>query len=608
MSILTGRALRIDLGRRSAAVEDVPADSYRRFLSARGLGAKFLYDELAPGLDPLGPENKLIFLIGALGGTGMQGFSKWAAMSKSPLTGSIFRSFAGGDFGVWMKYAGYDLIIIEGRADQPAYVHVDESGVRFLDARDLWGLDHRRLQEALKRSHGPRTASACIGPAGEKGVRYAVITSGERTASRGGMGTVMGSKNLKAVSIDTMAASPRPVRPEQFKDLIRRQVGILRDHPRRKNMNTLGTPYITTVVDGLGILPVKNFQEGRLADIEKIAGEEFLKLKKAKTGCFGCMTRCGGLRDVRRGPFGGSEIDGPEYESIYSFGPLLGISDPQFVVDANALCDYHGLDAISTGVCLAFAFELFEKGIFSAGDLDGIEPLWGDVDAAFALIDRIGRREGAGELLGEGVKIAAESIGRGAGPMAMHIKGLELPGYDPRGVKGYALSMAVSNIGGSHMYGRPRDELSGKVDPYTETNKGAAVAEVQKEQAVEDSLVACTFSNTGLDMSFYAEAVAAGTGIEGFDGPDEMLRIGERIMCLERLFNVREGFTRVDDALPERLTSEPLKNAGPAEGCVVENLDGLLDEYYKALGYDSNGIPEPGKIRNLGLDEAEDQE
>jgi len=604
MSTLTGRLLRINLSDSSFKEENIPRRHITRFISARGLGAKYLYDELAPATDPLSPENKLLLLIGALAYTGLQGFSKWAVMSKSPLTGTIFRSISGGNFGVWMKHAGYDLIILEGRAAAPIYIHIDADGVHFHEAADLWGLDYRRLQAQLRAKHGERTESACIGPAGENLVRYAVIHSGERTASRGGMGTVMGSKNLKAVSINVPIIKLSPFDPTTFKGLIKTQVDILKEHPRKQTMTTLGTPYITKIVNMMGILPTKNYQAGSIPTIEDLSGDQFFELKKARAGCYACMTRCGGMREVMHGPFEGSQIDGPEYETIFAFGPLVGLSDRQFVVDANALCDAYGIDTISTGVCIAFACELFTRGIISSADVDGLKLTWGNKEALFSLIEQIGKREGFGRLLGEGVKRASEQLGGGTDAFAMHIKGLELPGYEPRGVKGYALSMATSNIGGSHMYGRPREEFSGQADPLAETGKGDLIARVQKEQALEDSLIACTFGNTGLDAAMYARLLLAATGIDDFGDAANLLKIGERIVCIERCFNAREGFDRNDDTLPERMRKEPLQQAGPATDQVVGNLEHLLDEYYQALGYTAEGIPGIDRLQELDLPEA----
>lgn len=603
MTTFAGKLLRINLDTSTYCEEAIPHRFYKEFISARGLSVKYLYDEIKPNLDPLGPENKLIMSIGVLGGTGLQGFSKWCVASKSPLTGTVFRAITGGNFGVWMKYAGYDLIIIEGKAHRPSYVHIDKEAIHFLDAEAFLGLDPRQLQQRLKEKHGPKTESICVGMAGEKLIRYATITSGERTASRGGMGTVMGSKNLKALSINVPRRKQTPFDKTEFDHLIKEQISILKEHPRRKSLTTLGTPYMTTMADKVGMLPVKNFQEGSIGNIEEISADQFYRLKKSKAGCNQCMTRCGGMREVTKGPFRGTQIDGPEYETIYAFGPLLGISDKSFVINANALCDYYGLDTISTGVCIAFAFELFEKGIISPLDTDGLDLNWGNKEAAFSLIEKIAKRDGIGYLLGEGTKRAARDIDADSDHFAMQIKGLELPGYEPRAIKGYALSMATSNIGGSHMYGRPRDELSGKVDSFREKGKGPSIAHVQKAQAVEDSLIACAFGNSGLDFQKYCEFLVAATGINEFADTEKLLRIGERIICLERCFNVREGFRRKDDSLPKRMTSEPLRNAGPSTGQVVEDLDNLLDEYYQSLGYAKEGVPTIAKLKDLGLDE-----
>lgn len=602
MTTFSGKLLRIDLSASTYSIEEIPKQYHRDYISARGLAAKYLYSELSSGIDPLDAENKLILSIGVLGATGLQGFSKWAVTTKSPLTGAIIRSFAGGNFGVWMKFAGYDMIIVEGRAPRLTYLYIDEQGVAFKDAGHLAGMDPRALQKQLKSTHGSKTESACIGPAGEKLVRYAVITAGERTASRGGVGTVMGAKNLKAVAINVPVKKPVPNDPERFAGLVKAQIAMLKDHPRKRAMTTLGTPYITTPLMESGILPVRNFREGRIDPVEEINGQQFLKIKKEKAGCYGCMTRCGGMRDVSRGPFKGSKIDGPEYETIFSFGPLLGICDKQFIIDANAACDYYGIDTISAGVCMAFACELFEKGVLSPAQTDRLDLSWGNQAALFSLLEKIGRREGLGAILAEGVKRAADQIGGAAAACAIHIKGLELPGYEPRAVKGYALSMATANIGGSHMYGRPRPELSGVVDPFTETEKGPSIAQVQKEQALEDSLVACTFGNSGLKTMDYADYLTAATGIESFGQPEQLLTIGERIVCIERCFNVREGFGRKEDTLPKRMLTEPLQNAGPATNQVVKDLDGLLDEYYDCLGYSRAGIPTIEKLKALNID------
>lgn len=602
MSTMTGKLLNVDLTALTAVPEDIPRSHYANFLSARGLGVKYLYDRLKPGADPMGPENILVLGLGMLGATRLQGFSKWCAVTKSPLTGTVMRSFAGGNFGVWLKWAGFDQIIVTGRAEKPTYVYIDETGVKFLDATPMAGMDPRRTQEWLKEKHGAHTESASIGLGGEKLVRYAVITSGERTASRGGVGTVMGAKNLKAIAINVPPVKFPGTDESEFKKLAQAQIGMLKDNPRRKTLNSMGTPYITTGLMEKGILPVKNFREGSISGIEEISGDRYLEIKEAQAGCYACMTRCGGMRKVKDGPWAGTSIDGPEYETVFSLGPAVGITDRQFIIDANALCDYYGIDTISAGVSAAFAIEAYERGALTLEDV-GFELKWGDRDSVMRLLEMIGKGEGVGALLGQGVKAASEKLGKGSRDYAIHIKGLEIPGYEPRSLKSYALSMAVSNIGGSHMYGRPRDELAGKVDPYSETGegKGASIAAIQKDQAVEDSLVACTFGNSGLSPKDYVAYLAAGPGLGEIADPETLRTIGERILCLERLFNVREGFGRKDDALPARMSGEALMNAGPATGQKVEKLDGLLDEYYEALGYDENGVPKAETVRRLGL-------
>lgn len=600
MSTVTGRLLRVDLTGSTFKSEEIPRSHYVNFLSARGLGMKYLYDELQPGVDPMGPGNKLILGLGMLGATKLQGFSKWCAVTKSPLTGSVMRSYAGGNFGVWLKWAGYDLLILEGRASQPTYLYVDTEGVHFLDASPLKGMDPRETQEWLKAKHGAHTESACIGQGGENLVRYAVITSGERTASRGGVGTVMGSKNLKAVAVNVPSCKFKGVDEPRFDELAAAQIAMLKDNSRRKTLNKLGTPYITTGLMEKGIMPVKNFQEGKVEEIGTISGDRYFELKEAQAGCYACMTRCGGMRKVDKGPWAGTSIDGPEYESIFALGPTVGIVDRQFIIDANALCDYYGIDTISAGVCVGFAIEAFERGVL-ARETVGYDLSWGDSECVMRLLHQIGRTEGVGALLAKGVKAAAAELGQGASDYAIHVKGLEIPGYEPRSLKSYALSMATSNIGGSHMYGRPRDELAGKVEPFGEKDKGASIADIQKDQAVEDSLVACTFGNSGLGPKDYAAYLVAGVGLTELATPDALRTVGERILCVERMFNVREGFRRKDDSLPHRMVGEELRNAGPATGQKVNNLEGLLTEYYEALGYDSDGVPKPETLSRLGL-------
>jgi aldehyde:ferredoxin oxidoreductase len=318
------------------------------------------------------------------------------------------------------------------------------------------------------------------------------------------------------------------------------------------------------------------------------------------------MTRCGQVHVVPDGRWAGASNEGPEYESIWAFSGQVGAADIGFTIAADALCDALGIDTISTGNCLGFACELFEHGLLSPAELDGLEMHWGNCDAFLDLIRKIAAREGIGHVLADGVRLAAGAIGRGAERYAMHCKGLELPAYEPRAVKGYGLSYATSNIGGSHMYGRPRHELYGGNDPrpvdrFADTGRGDLIALVQLQQAGDETAIVCNFGNSGLTPDLLGRLLVAATGREEFGEMRYRELVGERILCLERAFNVREGFDRKDDTLPERMLTEPLANAGPATGQVIRQLDIMLDEYYDALGYTRAGIPGEAKVKELGL-------
>ena len=600
MNSCLGKILRVNLSTGSISREEVPAKVRKQFVGGRGLGINYLFRELPAGIDPLGPENKLILVNGILAGTNAQGCARWLAMTKSPLTGGIGRACAGGNFGAYMKFAGLDAIIIEGRAAAPVYLFTDGTRAELRDASDLWGMDTQQTQASLASKHEGCLETACIGPAGEKLVRFATITNGLRTASRCGVGTVMGSKNLKAVSIQGVGR-PLPHDRAAFKELVRRQIDILKQHPRREGMNRVGTTSITKHVNTLGVYPVKNFQEGYLEDWKLLGSEAFQRVKLKSTGCYACMTRCGQIYQVKEGPYAGATSEGPEYETIWAFGGLLANTELGSIVAADHLCDHLGLDTISTGVVISFAFELFQRGILTLKDTGGLELTWGNHRAIMELVKQIGERQGLGNLLAEGVKRAAESLNRGAEQYAMHSKGLEFGGYDPRGIKGYGLSYASCNIGASHMYGRPREELYGQADRFTEEGKGRFIVNAQNQLAIDEIMILCSFGNSGMTNELMGKLMKAATGIEELADPEYLRQVGERILCLERVFNIREGFSRQDDRLPKRFVQEQLQNAGPSTGTVIQNLDGLLDEYYDALGYTRQGVPTKKKLEQLAL-------
>jgi aldehyde:ferredoxin oxidoreductase len=536
-----------------------------------------------------------------------QGFSRWMAITKSPLTGGYARSVAGADFGAWLKFAGFDFLLIEGRADRPVYIYLEGDRCQIRDASFLWGKDTEQTQQMLQEVHGRHTRSACIGPAGERLVRFAVIASARRTASRGGVGTVMGSKNLKAVAINAQRQDPIHD-PAAFKELTKWQAGALRDSSRRKHMTNVGTTYAAEQFNEMGLFPVRNFQEGRLETIDKLSADTYTGIKTGNFGCYSCMVRCGQMHQVAGGPYAGAHSEGPEYETIWSFGGDLVNDNIASTVAADALCDLLGIDTISMGNIVAFAMELFEREILTHRDTDGLELRWGNHQALIELINKVASREGIGDLLAEGVKRAAEQIGKGAEDYAMHVKGMEISAYEPRAAKAHGLNYATANNGASHNYGYARQEIFGgrlprPVDRFADEGKGDITAWNQKMTAAEEVGILCNFASAGVvNLEVMGRLLVAATGMSEFGDAQYLERVGERILCLERCFNVREGFSRKDDRLPHRMLTEPLRNAGPSTGQVVRKLDTLLDEYYAALGYAPNGVPTPQKLAELGLD------
>lgn len=604
-----GKLLRVNLTSGNVYVEAIPEDTIETYIGCRGFGIKYLYDELLSGIDPLSPENKLLLLTGPLCGTAAQGASKWMAVTKSPASGGFFRSVGGGKWGPELKAAGYDFIIIEGKAPIASYIYIENDRISILDAENLWGLDTEQTQQQLRQKHGAKTKTVCIGPAGERLVRYAAIVSDRRTASRGGVGTIMGSKNLKAVAVNG-SGKIRIGNPAAFKKLVRRQIAVLKDNPHRRLLSEKGIACsVQKHYFDRNQSPVRNFQETVFEGIENLFPDEYFRFKVKSYACWGCMTKCGKWREVTDGSYTGAMSEGPEYEGGAVLGPLLGNSEIRFTIAGDELCDLLGLDNISTAGCIAFACELFEKGIITAQDADGLDLTWGNHEAFYQLIEKIGNREGIGRLLGEGTLRAAKAIGNGALQYAMQVKGIELPAYEPRAIKGYALSYAVSNIGGSHMYGRPFREVNLEVDPTSEELwKCAELIMEQKRLAIWDCGMICPFGQAGIEPfgkepnTIHYQFLAEATGNRQFADIAFLDKTAERIVTLERAFNVREGFRRKDDTLPLRFTTEPLFNSGPYTGEMVKNLDAMVNEYYRLMGYSTDGIPTEKRLRILGLD------
>ncbi len=596
--------LRVDLTRGTTQREGVDPALMRSFLGGRGLGAKILFDELKPGTDPFSQDNKLLLLTSPLMGTGAPWCVKYTAMTRSPLTGTILMSLAGGFFGPGLRFAGCDGLILEGRAKEPAYLWVRDGKAELRAASHLWGQETQACQKAIRRELAePRAQIACIGPAGEKGVLFASIISGTRAAGRGGAGAVMGSKNLKAIAASGSRKVPT-AEPEAFKKInlaIRKRA---RNAERLKLFGKYGTPKNLVVVNERGLFPTRNFRGGVFDGIDRVnAMEQQLRLVR-KVTCHACPVACGNLTAAAEGQYQGIVTEGPEYETFWAFGAQCGNSDMDAIIAADRLCDELGMDTISTGSAIAFAMECVEKGLLGARELEGLDLRFGNHQAMVEMVRRIGHRQGLGDLLAQGTRRAAERVGRGAMAFAMQVKGLELSAYDPRGAKAMGIEFATSPRGGCHERGLVSRETFGAppfMDPLAMEGKGAAAKEVQDETAVLDALGICVFPphNGGMDMGDAAALLSCVMG-EPFT-EDELWLAGERIWNLERLFNLREGFRREDDALPARLLSEPMPG-GAAKGQVVE-LEQLLADYYKVRQWDERGAPTQEKLDALGLAE-----
>jgi aldehyde:ferredoxin oxidoreductase len=609
MKGLTGKLLRINLSTRNIVTEDISLQDIMTFIGGRGLAIKYLYNELAPGTDPLGEDNKLILCNGVLGGTTVQSASRWLSITKSPLTGCYARSSGGADFGAWLKFAGYDFVIIEGKSEKPVYVYVTSERISIEDAGEIWGLTSQKAQDWISTQHGKNTRTACVGPAAENLVRYAAIVSGRRTASRCGTGTVMASKNLKAIAIN----APRNIDvydPERMKALISRQIEILRSARGFEGFRQAGTTGGAISRNALGVYPTRNFRWGRMDGFEELTGDKFRAMKVGNSGCYSCGARCGQVHTVQDGPYKGAHSEGPEYESVWAFTGTIDSNSKEAAIAADELCDELGMDTISTGSCIGFAFELYEKGILTQADTDGLELAYGNHAAMVSLIKKIAKREGFGDVLADGTVRAAQRIGKGAEYYTMQVKGLELPAYEPRGLKATGFGYATSSIGGSHGNGALAFQEMGvpvprAVDRFSEVDKADIVIYNQHRAALRETGILCAFSENhgGWIQELFPEMLAAATGIAEFGNWDYVNTVGERVVNMDRAFNVREGFDRRHDTLPRRVQEESVTHTGTEEGDgqVVRELDKFLDEYYAMRGWSQNGIPTPEKLQELGL-------
>jgi aldehyde:ferredoxin oxidoreductase len=593
-----GRLLHIDLGSGRAVYREIEEARLRKYLGGVGLGTSLLYEYAPAGVDPLSPDNPLIFTSAPLVGTGLTTTAKFAVVTKSPLTGFIADSLSSSHFALELKRLGMDALVITGQAPALAYAFVDRGNVDIRTAIHLRGSTPAETQSRIRAElRCPSAWIASIGAAGENRVRFATISNEGRHAGRGGVGAVMGSKNLKAIALrgDRTTTVAHPDAVEGMADSLRRRsVGSVTDKYRR-----LGTVANLAVFDRLGALPTRNFQQATFEDADAISGETLTERSFSRRhGCASCTIRCERLFRSE----GGSGEQRLEYETLFALGPLCGVGDPAYVFEGARLCDEYGLDTISTGGTLAWAIETSDRGLLPGANAPGVR--FGDGKSLMAAIRSIAAREGAGDLLAEGSRRAAAATGGSSSGWAMHVKGLELPGYEPRSLKTMALGLAVSPRGACHnRSGAYEPDFSGEVDRLRGgPERGPLVAASEDFAAVLDSLIICKFLRKCF-RDFYPEAAEIVSGVTGWDYTDAELRsAGERIHTLKKLFNIRERWQPADDWLPARLLSEPL-GSGVARGIELSagELRAMIQGYYRARDWDDTGFVPERKLAELGL-------
>ncbi len=619
MNIITGtsnRVLEIDLSRKEVVCYQISDEDRKMYLGGKGLGLKLLYDRMEPGIDPLGKDNILCFMMGPLAGTGAPCTGRFAALTKSPLTGIMLSSSCGGPFGMAYKTAGYDGLLIKGKSDTPVYLVIDENGVKFEDASHLWGKDTKETQEELNLSK--KDGAMVIGPAGENLVLFANIATGHRFLGRGGIGAVMGSKNLKAVVANGKTHKILPENPGEFKKASKTALGYINDnYYTSQAYRRYGTSSTVLSANKKGILPVNNFRGGSDENAIKVSGETFQKDFRTKSSsCRHCAILCG-----HKGTFSKGVYQVPEYETIGLLGPNIGIFDPEAINEWNDICGRMGMDTISAGATLSYYMEAGEKGLVSTklefGSPGGVSE---------ALYD-IARRHEIGDELADGTRRLSKKYG--GKEFAVQVKGMELPAYDPRGSWGQGLAYAVANRGGCHLsaYIIGLESLAGLLKPLKTKAKPEFVKFLENLTCCINSLHTCQFTMFAytlepplskytpkpllglimqnlpklavnlIDISIYKKLWSAVTGISMSNC--EFIKAGERIHVLERYMNTREGISRKDDTLPERFLKEGRDCDSKMHTVPIEKM---LDGYYKIRGFDRNGVPKKKTLKRLGIE------
>ncbi len=587
----TKKMLRVDLSDGSTSIEEIDEEILQKYLGGRGLGAYLVYTEVPPDTDPLGPDNILAFCNGAMTGVAVPTGGRSSLSTLSPLTGTIFDANTGSQFGVRLKWAGFDALVIKGISPTPVWLEISDSGAEIHPADELWGKEIPGTVAALKERG---TATVSIGPAGENKVLFASIADEKgRSYGRGGVGAVMGSKNLKAI-LARGKQKPGIADQDIFKFVNYEAGKMVTASPRTsEGLPEFGTSVLVNLMSWYGVFPSRNFQRGKFENAEKISGERLRDEYLIKRGaCWSCPIGCKRVTKTKTG-----KGEGPEYETIYALGSSLDIDDFDTIIDANYLCNRLGMDTISCGATIACAMELKERGKLDT------ELAFGRADLLLKTVEDIACRRGLGDEIAEGSKRLSARYDMPE--VSMQVKGLEFPAYDPRGMQGQGLLYATSNRGACHLRGNMLGpELLGApkmLDRHAPSGKAGILIVMQHTNAVIDSIGMCKFVNFAIGDDFFARLMTSVTGVK-YETQDLQLA-GERIWNLERLYNLRAGFTREDDNLPPRFTEEPLKE-GSSAGHVV-HLDEMLEEYYRFRSWSEDGVPSQKKLKALGLDTLE---
>jgi len=601
------RVLRVNLTKGTAQAEPLNMEWANAYLGERGLGTKYLYENMDPKADPMGPDNVLIFATGPLNGTMASTSGRYAVLCKGPLTGAIACSNSGGKFGAEMKNAGYDLLIIQGKAKSPVYLHIVDDDVQILPADDLWGTGVWHTEAWIKAQHqDPLLKIASIGEAGENGVYYAcVVNDLHRAAGRSGVGAVMGSKNLKAIACHG-TKGVKVHDPKKFMEVVKATHSKLADSEGRKGLTQEGTLAMIDAMQEWGGLPTRNFNEVQFEGTSKINPNFAITKNKhghinliTNKACFGCTIACGRIAHIDPEHF--TVVNRPEYrhasggleyETAFAFGPVVGVDDIDALTFANFMMNEHGMDPISFGVTLAAAMELYEAGALTKEQTDGIELKFGNAEALTVMAEKTGKGEGFGKELALGSKRLTEKYGHPE--FFMGVKGQEFAGYDSRALQGMGLGYATSNRGACHL---KHDVFAEDMEDVSGNGKAEPVKKSQDVVAMIDSTGLCLFTTAAWSPEDFAAQIDA--ACEGDWPLERIIECGERTFTLERMFNLAAGFTKADDTLPKRMLETPAPS-GNAKGKVSE-LGKMLPEYYKIRGWTEDGVPTNETLSRLSL-------